>query len=72
LGIKGEDAEMLRRALLDAAVDFDAVPAKADEYGQRYVLDFPFSGPAGRATIRSVWIVLAEEWFPRFVSCYVL
>ncbi len=41
-------------------------------YKQRYVLDFLMRGPKGRATVRSVWIVLAEETLPRLLSCYVL
>jgi hypothetical protein len=41
-------------------------------YKQRYVLDFLMRGPKGRATVRSVWIVLADETLPRLLTCYVL
>jgi hypothetical protein len=44
----------------------------ADQYGQRYVLDFDMTGAAGSAAVRSAWIVLANEDVLRFVSCYVL
>jgi hypothetical protein len=72
LGITSEHAEALQAALQAAAVDGSAVPGVHDEYGQRFVLDFPWRGPSGTATIRSSWIVLREEAFPRFVSCRIL
>jgi hypothetical protein len=44
----------------------------ADEYGQRYVIDFEMNGPSGKATIRSSWIVRSVESTARLTSCYVL
>jgi len=66
------DADPLREALLDAALREDAMPGQGDEHGQRYVIEFVITGPVGSATVRSAWIVRADEVFPRFVSCYVL
>src|SRR3712207_723711 len=61
LGIEAGDAEIVRRALLEAARSVDATPAEDDRYGQRYVVDFLMSGPAGQAAIRSAWIVRRGE-----------
>ena len=74
LGITARDAQRLRQALLDAAHDRqkDLLPADADEFGQRYVLDFPMTTAAGSANIRSAWIVLAGEDVLKLTSCYVL
>jgi hypothetical protein len=72
LGLTAERADELQEALLTAASSEDAVPGDADEFGQRYVLDFGMEGPAGQATVRSAWIVRTGEDFPRLVSCYVL
>jgi hypothetical protein len=72
LGLTFEHAETLRRALLDAARERDVRPAESDRYGQRYVLDFPMTTAAGQATIRSIWIVLADEDVLRLVTCFVL
>jgi hypothetical protein len=72
LGIKRSNADLLLRALQQAAVAEDAVLGKMDRYGQRYVIDFDFTGPDGRATIRSAWIVRSGQNFPRLVSCYIL
>jgi hypothetical protein len=72
LGLTAEHAEEVRIALLEAARTHDATAAERDSYGQRYVLDFTMSGPAGQARVRSSWIVRRAEDFPRLTSCYVL
>ncbi|MCA9025715.1 MAG: hypothetical protein KDA86_10925 [Planctomycetaceae bacterium] len=72
LGLTSDDADELRQALLDAALDDTAELADADDFGQRYVVEFAMNALAGTARIRSAWIVRADEDFPRFVSCYVI
>ena len=74
LGLTSADAQLLRRALLDAASDPSAefIAGEADEYGRRYVLDFRMVTGAGTATLRSTWIVLTRENVLRLTSCYVL
>ena len=72
LGLTGEDAEILRQALLRAAVDAEASLGEQDDYGQRYVVNFAMTGPSGSAEVRRIWIVLKGENFPRLATCYVL
>ena len=72
LGFTAADAEELRDLLLVAVQGDEAVPAGRDEYGERYAVDFEVSGRAGTASVRSSWVVLTNEDFPRFVTCYVL
>lgn len=72
LGISSHNAELLLHAVEHAAVTGDAVLGKLDKYGQRYVIDFDFTGPSGTATIRSAWITRTDEDFPRLVTCYIL
>ncbi len=72
LGLTAEHAEELHDTLLAAARTDAATPGDSDEYGQRYVVDFRVTGPAGQGIVRSAWIVRADEDFPRLVSCYVL
>lgn len=72
LGLTAAEAQVLRRALLNAAVEGDAVSGERDDYGQRYMLDFEMTGPRGQATVRSSWIILHGEDYPRLTSCYVL
>lgn len=74
LGITVADAELLRRALLDAARNRQAEfqPTEADRHGQRYALDFPMTAAGGTGTLRSTWIVPAGQDVLRFITCYVL
>jgi hypothetical protein len=66
------DAEFLRGELLRAAREADATAADADQYGERYIVDFELARNHRRATVRSAWIIRNSEGFPRLTSCFVL
>jgi hypothetical protein len=72
LGLTVEDTEELWQALLDAAWTSEATKGEADQWGQRYTLDFQMTRAGRSAWVRSGWIVLAREDFPRLTSCYVV
>ena len=72
LGLTAADAELLRTWLLEAAVTGEAVSERADEFGERFRIDFEASTSTGQATIRSAWIVRSGEDFPRLTTCFVL
>lgn len=72
LGWTAEQAEDVRRRLLEAVQSEDASFLGTDDYGQRYALDFPAQSVGGVATVRSLWIIRHGDDFPRFASCYVL
>ena len=72
LGWTVDEVEDVRRRLLEAVLQTDASFLGADDYGQRYALDFVAQGVSGPATVRSLWIIRHGEDFPRFASCYVL
>ncbi|THJ20052.1 MAG: hypothetical protein CAF44_012610 [Nitrospira sp. CG24D] len=72
LGWTAGQAEEVRVKLLEAALMEDAVFLGADDYGQRYALDFRVQGTGEPVTIRSLWIIRYGESVPRFASCYVL
>jgi hypothetical protein len=72
LGITRQSVDRLRSALFVAAVQEEAILGTRDAYGQRYVVDFFMDGLSGQAMVRSSWIVLTGEDFPRFITCYVL
>ncbi len=40
--------------------------------GRRYIVDFDLVRQSRTVRIRSSWIVLAGQDFPRLTSCYVL
>lgn len=72
LGWTADQAEDVRHRLLEAVLLEDAGFLGADDYGQRYALDFSVEGAGGVAMVRSLWIIRHDEDFPRFTSCYVL
>jgi hypothetical protein len=72
LGITAQQVELLRSALGRAARVQPASLGFADEYGQRYVIDFEMNGLSGRAVVRSSWIIRKGEELPRLTSCFVL
>jgi hypothetical protein len=55
LGITARNAELLRNALLHAAVEAEAILGDRDAFGQRYMLNFDLHGPSGKAVVRSTW-----------------
>jgi hypothetical protein len=71
LGLGVEDAEELQLILLEAIQIHETISTSQDEYGQRYVVDFPLTRNENTATIRSTWIVRPTETFPRLTSCYI-
>jgi hypothetical protein len=72
LDLGQSDAELLQAALLKAAREEDAVPGEADEYGERYTVDFLITRGDREARVRSAWIILRGESAPRLTSCFVL
>ncbi len=42
-----------------------------DEYGKRFYVDVNIRNLNQEATVRTAWIILTNENFPRLVSCYV-
>ena len=72
LGWTADNAEAVRHRLLEAVRREEGIFLGADDYGQRYALDFPVQSTGGVATVRSLWMIRAGEDFPRLVTCYVL
>jgi hypothetical protein len=71
LGLTTMDAATLQNTLLEAARNVEAIPGERDAYGQRYTIDFEMRTATGAAMVRSGWIILHHESFPRLTTCYV-
>lgn len=71
-GIFQKDAELLRRAILDAAHHGEADPGVPSIYGPRFVLDFDFHHRGRTTRLRTAWLIRAGEDLPRMTTCYVL
>ncbi|MCW5910199.1 MAG: hypothetical protein KIT62_03950 [Cyclobacteriaceae bacterium] len=71
LYIKSSDAETLKEKILLGLPDQDAIETEADRYGKRFFVDINIRNLNREAIVRTAWIVLQGEDFPRLVSCYV-
>ena len=69
LGYAAEQWERLRDDILVLGRSGDLCSETAGAYGRKFEVDGIVTGPSGRsATLRSVWIIRAEEDFPRLVT----
>jgi hypothetical protein len=71
LGMTAADAPKLRAKLLEMARTGEAQLGELDMYGQRYTIDFELQTAAGKAAMRSGWIILHKTTAPRLTTCYV-
>jgi hypothetical protein len=73
LGLAASHAEVLRIALLQAVQSQpdDLQLRVGDHYGRHYMLDFEMTTTAGKAMVRSIWIIRHNEEVLRFVTCFV-
>jgi hypothetical protein len=72
VGIGQANAELLREAMLVAALNEDAKPSATSPYGQCYIVDFQLIRQTRTVKIRSTWIVRTGEELPRLTSCFAL
>jgi len=71
LGYTNEQWARLKADLLELAVTGEATISESTEYGQKYEVRGMLKGPSGRLTeVVSIWIVLADQETPRFVTAY--
>ena len=71
LGFTHAQWPVLQQALLTLAQTTDATLGQANAFGQKYIVRGSLIGPNGRtAETVTVWIVLAQEPVPRFVTAY--
>jgi hypothetical protein len=71
LGYSPNEWQRLEADLRAQHLSRDAMMGEANPYGQKYEIRAPITGPTGRtAEVVSVWVVLAGEDFPRFVTAF--
>lgn len=54
LNITIEQLEILKKALVQAVINHEAIPDKTNQYGQKYIIDFPLTHQNKTAIIHSV------------------
>jgi hypothetical protein len=75
LQLKADDAERLRKLIMEAILITEATEQQASSYGRRFIVDFQVKWEekfvATLVTIRTAWIIRDDEDFPRLTSCYI-
>lgn len=71
LGIDLSNWKELKSELLRAAREEDATLGRLSPFGQKYEVRFSMTGPRGRYTVLSVWMLAAGESTPRLVTAYI-
>jgi hypothetical protein len=72
LGYDQSNAAELSHQIRARLPHHEAVWRGADQYGQRFCVDMPITGPSGRtAIVRTNWIIRDGDDRPRLVSTYI-
>jgi len=72
LGVTAENADVLRRALLEAAASAEVETQRDTGFGVTHILRSRLTTAKGTGTVLSVWIVRHGEDFPRLTTCYIV
>lgn len=67
-GLDTSDAPLIAEQIRDRVRRGTPVTGKRDQFGQRWTVDLPLSGPRGTITVRTAWIVDAGSSKPRLVT----
>jgi hypothetical protein len=67
-GLGPEDAAKVEAQIREGVRNGTVVLGKADQYGQRYNIDMPLTGPKGTIIVRTAWIIDAGSTTPRLVT----
>jgi len=71
LGFDQSNWDVLARIILEQLPYYEAVLDRKDEYGQRYNVTMPITGPGGKtADVLTAWIIETGQDYPRFVTAY--
>jgi hypothetical protein len=67
-----DDAEWLKLEIFDALNESESIEGQEDEYSKRYYVDIKIRNLDKQAKVRTSWIILHGENFPRLTTCFVL
>ena len=70
LGINLSNANILKKAIKQAAIKESVIIRKVNEYGTHYNMKFLLKTQVGESLILVAWIIRTDENFPRLTNCY--
>ncbi|WP_433550154.1 WXG100 family type VII secretion target [Micromonospora zamorensis] len=67
-GLGPDDADAILQQIREGVLAGKPLPGRADEFGQRWNVDLPLTGPDGTITVRTAWILESGASAPRMVT----
>jgi len=67
-GLDTRDAARIEQQIRDGVLSGTPIKGKVDQYGQRWAVDVPLTGPRGTITVRTAWILDVGSTTPRLVT----
>lgn len=71
LNITVDNYLLLKEAILAAVLSNEAQFGGSNQQGNLYVVDFVMTHEGKQATVRTAWIIVYNESFPRLTSSYI-
>lgn len=71
LGFNRTNAHDLIAQIRQGVMENIATPGKVDDYGYRFTVDIPVTGPRGSGIVRTAWIVRAGSATPSLTTLFV-
>jgi filamentous hemagglutinin len=71
LGFTRENADELTAQLRKGLVTNPAIAGKVDQFGSRFTVDIPVTGPAGNGVVRTGWIYKLGSDTPELTTIFV-
>ncbi len=71
LELTDQNADFLKRVIVEKLPASEAMLGREDQYGKRYTVDMRIRNLNKEAVIRTGWTIKTGESFPRLTTCYV-
>lgn len=71
LGFTPDNAHLLEAAIQGGLPKANAARAGTNQWGERYTVDVPVTGPAGSAIVRTGWLLETGSASPKMTTAYV-
>src|SRR5436309_8497070 len=73
LGFEQADWELLKQRILKGLPYYEAILRNEDEYGKRYNVELPITGPNGNTvTVLTAWIIKTGKEYQSFVTAHCI
>lgn len=69
-GFNRSNADDLTAQIRKGVMEQPPIPGKVDQYGSRFTVDIPVTGPKGSGLVRTGWIVDPGSVTPRLTTAY--